>query len=307
MVELFVVFKDIKMKARVTKRGFTIIELLTVMSIIVILIALLVPSLNSVRRYSKVVRQKGQFHDLGTGLEMFSIDFDGYPDSKRTDGDATPLRYCGAMKLCEAMIGQDGLGFHPDSRFFLSGLDKNFKDLYPSPVTLDSRRERKHTYVDTDKYKRCPIDDLYGSGNISPFVTSATGELSVLCDVFAKTKGQISGDKLGMPILYYKADVTKVGHDPNVANLDGNIYDVRDNHELTGLMVNGAASPPEEQHPLHYGIVNEKTGYEVFYANTRNNKITNVTKPYNENTFVLISAGWDGLYGTRDDVYNFAE
>jgi len=48
------------MKSKGKKVGFTIIELLTVMSIIIILIAMLVPSLNAVRRYARVVMQKGQ-------------------------------------------------------------------------------------------------------------------------------------------------------------------------------------------------------------------------------------------------------
>ena len=53
-----------KMNAIVRKNeksgAFTIIELLTVMSIIVVLIGLLVPSLNMVRRYAKKVRQNSR-------------------------------------------------------------------------------------------------------------------------------------------------------------------------------------------------------------------------------------------------------
>ena len=40
--------------------GFTIVELLTVMSVIVILIGLLVPSLNKVKRFARDVKQKAQ-------------------------------------------------------------------------------------------------------------------------------------------------------------------------------------------------------------------------------------------------------
>jgi len=300
------------MKARVTKRGFTIIELLTVMSIIVILISLLVPSLNSVRRYSRVVRQKGQFHDLGTGLEMFSIDFDGYPDSKTVmagcssnDCDMDGRPYCGAMRLCEAMIGQDGLGFHPDSRFCLNGLDKNNVNIYPRPITLKNQRERKHTYVDTDKYKRCPINELYSDLGVW---AGADPCAAVISDVFTTVKGQVSGGKFGMPILYYKADVTKMEHSvpppslTDATQLQNDIYDARDNYDLVAIKAVGAT----EEHPLYAGSQG-KTGWDIFYESTWNKKVTATTKPYNENTFILISAGWDGLYGTRDDVYNFAE
>jgi len=300
------------MKARVTKRGFTIIELLTVMSIIVILIALLVPSLNSVRRYSRVVRQKGQFHDLGTGLEMFSIDFDGYPDSKTKDNAGSPYNvdldnnpYCGAMRLCEAMIGQDGLGYHPDSRLTLLGKDKDGKFLYSPKWPADNQRERKHTYIDTDKYKRCPINELYSA--LGALATDPCA--SVISDVFTTVKGQVSGGKFGMPILYYKADVTKMEHAVppaviNVGQLQKDIYDARDNFDLLAIKAAGVT----DDHPLYAGIPSEgKSGWDIFYENTWNKNVTASTRPYNENTFILISAGWDGLYGTRDDVYNFAE
>ena len=104
-----------------SKGAFTIVELLTVMSIIVILISLLVPALNKVRRYAREVKQSAQFHAIAVALELFSNEFDGYPDSEPNDGD--DIDYCGAMKLTEAMLGQDLLGFHPHSLFLSSGED----------------------------------------------------------------------------------------------------------------------------------------------------------------------------------------
>ena len=64
------------------KKAFTIIELLTVMSIIVILIGVLVPALNNVRRYAKKVQQKAQFHSIGAAIELFSNENDGYPGAQ---------------------------------------------------------------------------------------------------------------------------------------------------------------------------------------------------------------------------------
>ena len=54
-----------------TKAAFTIIELLTVISIIVILVGLIGPSLNMVRRYAKRVKQKAQFHTIDGSIELF--------------------------------------------------------------------------------------------------------------------------------------------------------------------------------------------------------------------------------------------
>lgn len=298
------------MRLKGKKVGFTIIELLTVMSIIVVLISLLVPSLNAVRRYARVVRQKGQFHDIGTGLEMFSIDFDGYPESGPYDTATPPQAYCGAMKLCEAVMGQDGLGFHPDSVFRADGTDGatvptvlyDFTGMTPQEIE-DNRRKRKPTYIGVDKYQKTFLGDLYGfaPGNVAPFVDPCT---AVLSDVFYRIKGQVTGKKIGMPVLYYKADVAKLDHlpgrevppSPSDPQLNRDIYDIRDNYDLTGLDVPGTIA----SHWLY-------TNTDLFYDQTRNKQFGTPARPYNEHSYILISAGWDGWYGTGDDVYNFAE
>ena len=305
------------MESKGKKQGFTIIELLTVMSIIIILIGIMMPSYAAIRRYSKAVKQKGQFHDISTGLEMFSIDFDGYPDSKKTlvvdpgpynlDADSKP--YCGAMRLCEAIFGKDGFGFHPDSRFTANGASDSTGTIlyYPHPITAlnDNRRERKHTYVDSDKYKICYLSDLYdvtgAGGGGAAYATDPCQ--TVICDVYGKVKGRETHARLGLPVLYYKADTTQLGNDSNALAV-GNVYDPRDNRDIDGLPADGVTG----SNPLHDGITaSTTTAAQIFYRAIRDKKFTSVEKPYNDNTYILLSAGWDGLFGTKDDIYNFAE
>ena len=291
------------MKSKGKRTGFTIIELLTVMSIIIILISILVPSLNAVRRYARVVTQKGQFHDISKGLEMFSINFDGYPDSSAEDLDGDS--YCGAMKLCEAMVGQDGLGFHPDSVFDDEGkaIDGT-TELYfnrtplsgPVPTAAEEAnlRTRKVKYIEGQNVQIASIGTLFGSTSFDPCCP-------VLCDVFKRNELRSpKGEKLGMPILYYKADPSKLTHDPNqgVTNKT-NIYSYMDNDELLAIGVPWATTP----HPMY----DSGGDGPVFYSNTRDKAVTVIDKPHNPDSYILISAGWDGLYGTRDDVYNFAD
>ncbi|MHC4570422.1 MAG: hypothetical protein ACYTE3_32315, partial [Planctomycetota bacterium] len=42
-----------------------------------------------------------------------------------------------------------------------------------------------------------------------------------------------------------------------------------------------------------------------FYMNTRNEKVLTAFRPYRADSYILISAGWDGEYGTPDDVCNY--
>ena len=275
------------------KAAFTIIELLTVMSIIVILIGVLVPALNNVRKYAKKVKQLAQFNSIQSAIELFSNENDGYPPSGALDGAVQP--YCGAMKLCEAMMGRDLLGFHPDSVFRADGMDAaGGRDIYlPTPDNLRARMGTLLQFENANAY-RLGVD-IFGPGQTAPFQESAF----VLCDVY--TRDMRTGKKTGMPILYYKAEASNYLHDPNTAPTPqdsmGNIYNYWDNHALVNL-----GKPWEEASKVTTHSLAEPAR---FYRNTRNNQITTVRRPYRTDSYILISAGYDGEYGTADDICNF--
>ncbi len=275
------------------KAAFTIIELLTVMSIIVILIGVLVPALNNVRKYAKKVKQLAQFHSIEAAIELFNNENDGYPSSGSLDGAGQP--YCGAMKLCEAMMGRDLLGFHPNSIFRADGLDS----AGVAPVylpTRDNLKARMGPFLQFDNANAYRLGaDIYGIGQTAPFQENAF----VLCDVY--TRDMRTGIKLGMPILYYKADTSNNLHDPNLAPTPsdsmGNIYNYWDNHALVSL-----GKPWEDaSKTTTHSLANPAR----FYRNTRNYQITTVRRPFRTDSYILISAGFDGEYGTADDICNF--
>jgi prepilin-type N-terminal cleavage/methylation domain-containing protein len=290
------------MKSRGKKRGFTIIELLTVMSIIVILISLLLPSLNMVKRYAKVVTQKNQLRNIDAGLQAFEIDFKEYPDSSATD--ATGVQYCGAMKLAEAMAGQDGLGFNPNSTFAADDGSGN-TELYPPsqgdppwPAWYVENLRNRREFLEGKDIQICSLDDLYASAS----GWSNTDEIALLCDVFRAATNRTTHKRMGMPILYYKADPSKLVHDVNVPSNPDNIYNYLDNHEFLklGLPWDQATMPPL------YQVAPDPEG-KVFYKKTLDKSALPIQRPHNKDSYILISAGWDGIYGTRDDVFNFAD
>jgi len=274
------------------KAAFTIIELLTVMSIIVILIGVLVPALNNVRKYAQKVKQKTQLHGIQQSIELFYNENDGYPPSGALDGNGQS--YCGAMKLCEAMMGRDLLGFHPNSAFRADGMDlAGLRDLYtPDP---DNIKARMGPFLQLDNANAYRLVDIYGSGHTEPF----NEILFVLCDEY--TRQMRTGMKTGMPILYYKAETSNNLHDPNSLptpmDNKGNIYNYWDNQVLVGL-----GKPWEE---AGKATTHSLSNPARFYRNTRNDKITTVRRPYRSDSFILLSAGYDGEYGTADDVCNY--
>jgi type II secretory pathway pseudopilin PulG len=288
------------------RKAFTIVELLTVMSIIVILIGLMVPALNKVRRFARDVQQKAQFNAINAAVELFHNEFDGYPPSSALDGMNQP--YCGAMKLCEALVGQDLLGFHANSAFRRDGMDATGKlVLYPPNIDglTPTLREnnliaRKGPFLQAENANAFRMEDIYGS-NVGPY-----GPLTfVLCDVY--TRQMATTQKTGMPILYYRADTANSYHDPNlVAGMSptdskGNIYNYYDNQSLVQL------GKPWQAGGQSAGV---STAHKMadptrFYRNTQSTQITTTSRPDRADTFILISAGWDGEYGTADDICNF--
>lgn len=296
-------------KMAYAKTGFTIIELLTIMSIIVIIIGVLLPALNMIMWYAKYTTQKNQFRNIDTGLQAFEIDYGEYPDSSALDD--TGAQYCGAMKFAEAMEGQDGLGFNPDSKFTADD-GSGQTELYPRPAPAlpfppwyDDNLKKRKDYMEAKDVQLCSLDNLYASA--SGF--TKTDKVALLCDVYKRSELRNSNKtKLGMPILYYKADTSKLMHD--VANPDdtGNIYNYKDNDALLAL---GVPWNPTVTHPLHQDALGGPIG-QVFYQKILDNSALPIQRPHNKNSYILISAGGDGIYGTSGnlktrDVFNFAD
>ncbi len=122
----------------------------------------------------------------------------------------------------------------------------------------------------------------------------------MLCDSYKKVDNLGDGaSKIGMPILYFKADPVGRYFNPQGSPVKeanrGFIYNSTDNMEMLEL---GMPWDVSSRHSL----------LDNFYECIKNNQISDargrprVKRP---NSYILISAGWDGEYGTHDDITNF--
>ena len=278
-----------KNKRLANSDGFSVIEMVAVIAIIAILVALLIPALNMAYEMANTVRQRAQFSSIESALEAFRTDFGDYPQSYEngyTCG-SLPDTYCGAQKLAEAIVGYDAFGFHPDSVFSRHNTTDQCDEAalgpvydYTDPTNLD---KRKGLYLELETANAVKLQSLYASSGGLVGVLKA--DTYILADTFSKVKNKATQKQTGMPILYYKADTSKFNHSPDPAALDSNIYDVRDNEQIANLL---SLYPPEK-----------------FYEHTLNPNFVSPPRPYRAETFILQSAGPDGLYGNGDDVFNF--
>jgi prepilin-type N-terminal cleavage/methylation domain-containing protein len=304
-------------------RGFTIVEMLTVMGIIAILIGLLVPALNQVKDFSKRIQQKAQFHSIDVALELFKNEFGAYPESKDNSivtvnpYDATP--YCGANKLAEALVGIDLLGFHPKSGFTALGVNDidgdNTEEVIYHPAAAVTSSAGTYTetaaqnvaarkkFIDLENANAFQMKDIYT--NYGSFLQNSF----VLCDIYSQKRN--SGTKTGMPILYFKARTAYQFQDYTDTNAEADdVYYIYDNSNLLDL---GTPADQSVSHPLWTGAL--ATDLLTFEEIVLNKQVQIATKtvalpdgikqPYRADSYFLLSAGKDGLYGTSDDLLNF--
>ncbi len=301
---------------RTKRSGLTVIEILVVVAIIAILIGLLVPAVHSVQKMAKETKQKAQFTALELGLAAFKNDYGDYPPSFWYDpskgASGVPRNYCGAQKLAEALLGWDLLGFHPESAWRADGLDEDGTagTVYADTTTNDptNLKKRRGRYIEIQT-----ANPFYLGGGTDSLFPSNYGDLAprtyVLCDVFAVSgrKVRLTDDKMaspGTPILYYKAHPANLIHKPLEQNkTSACIYDARDNVPLLNL----GRWADGRDHRLTPGYVNLAAPFDYFYDYIRDPRVQARQWPYRSDSFILISAGMDGIYGTDDDIRNFGQ
>jgi type II secretory pathway pseudopilin PulG len=285
------------------RKAFTIVELLTSIVIIALLLGILLPSITMVRRMAKETAQKAQFTTIDMALEAFKQDYGDYPPS---DWWSDPIRrkYCGAQKLAEALVGWDLMGFNPKSAWRADGLD-NFNNIVYSNTDANLR-DRRGPYLEVAKTNAFRIGDLFSTYlPLDPCTF-------VLCDVFGvkKVTQQITPTQTvtttaGTPILYYKANTSsKILY--QAAQPDTGMYNYTDNLALIqlGKLPNGGKHKLEIGPPgagLYFYSPEYKIIDEKIYSATKGAQLW----PHRPDTYILISAGADHEFGTKDDILNF--
>ena len=293
------------------RAGFTLVELLTVVGIIALLISILLPSLAQARIQAKTTATGLAVKALGDGLEMFRNDFGEYPDSARrldpisnffSAGPNNALS--GAHWLTRAMAGFDLQGVDTEGVVLADGT--GVQRTVAQVVGLS----RRGLYAENQKIFARDTDS-------SKFRQTTSGP---------NTGRHVIMDTFGFPVLYYQANARAkmpMGIDPAVTS--GLIYNQWDNYQFTGADSSargwdfaGAGSSGSTE-PVHclgfFGTLDPTTidndqgnctdTFASYLHNHETEQLSGVIKPVKPDSYLLISAGHDGLYGTPDDVNNF--
>jgi len=289
--------------------GFTIVELLTTLAIIAMLVGLLLPALSMVRNNARTAKQKAHFTSLDMALTAFRNDYGDYPPSDWGTGLYMDPTYCGAQKLAEALLGWDLLGFHPDSHWQADGRSTTGYYFYDvtNPYDMDKRAGRYLELSTANAFRlgnNPTRSDPYGLF-INTSLTGLAPDRFVICDVFGVRRLTLADGSTvtaGSPILYYRANTASMTMESTV-NVELRRYNAYDNSLLVALGSLTRNGQPGDPHPLDGDIEN----LYLFdnEGGIRDPRITARSWPHRPDSYILISAGVDGLYGTKDDICNF--
>ena len=137
--------------------GFTLIELMVVVSIIALLLAILLPSLGRAREEARKVVCLSNLHQLANALEAYVITWNGYPVGALDNGR-------GQSGLCSWSWGGKTASIDPwrsyaNGLFYLKASERPLNPMLgrspaTEPETIDDDAQRAEM-----KIYRCPSDD----------------------------------------------------------------------------------------------------------------------------------------------------
>ncbi|MEM8875004.1 MAG: type II secretion system protein [Planctomycetota bacterium] len=324
-------------RSRQNQAAFTLVELMVVIGIIALLVGILVPTVSRVRESAQVAATASLIQQLSGAAEAYAVDLGGYPGPIPNrligtgvtnpvfgqpattnptflyEGDIPPTTgargITGTENLVLGLLGgamPDGT-YQPDTvgqgPIELRGtrLDKRFSPYFnPQPNDLswiDEGGGLNGRFVDVAGQK---IDDTI----IPEFV-----------DRFADP----------LPILYLRANRgTSVSVSDATELADGDASDPLGQYDLsqvfiyTGSPITAAGDKPDKSADTTHGLrslvnpadragvvdsllIDDKTyGFTAYFGNPEI-----AGQPRQKDGFILISAGRDRIYGTRDDITNF--
>jgi prepilin-type N-terminal cleavage/methylation domain-containing protein len=258
-----------------SRRGFTIVEIIVVVSIIVILIALLIPAMSRARNTANMATARAQIESIQSALQSYFTDHNMYPPSHLPTGTSygsiTPGN--GSLMLAQGLMG-----------FFPKPFDGAGPPSAGGPGTADEPLYGFRT-------RRQMGGKVYG-----PYMDPARQSYE------RKTPGQIEyfKDAWEHDVLYFRGRGQPTGSPPQIFddNDNGNTAFFYNSDNLSTQKGSVDGSNPATM-SLEY--------FKLIYPNANNSLITknnysNGGPVLGGESYLLISAGPDEKYFTLDDL-----
>jgi prepilin-type N-terminal cleavage/methylation domain-containing protein len=290
--------------------GFTLIELMVVIGIIVLLVSILVPVVSKVRTASYEAATSSQLITLQNGIENYHQANGAYP------GPLPDNQLLTVPAQVPAPLALQGLGAAPTGSEnlvlgLLGGLQLNTATgqisysatlVGKGPQSLSPLKIQTYgTYVDPASSGLDTTRD--SAGNWFPWSNGAHQYTSASIPAFADTAAPEFVDRFpdGMPILYVRA---RVGANGVVTDGASKTYPTN-----TNPAYNMAQLTPYTFATLPFPTTNPPwptppSPYQLYAPQYFGTPAPDYLGPRHKDAYLLISAGRDRKYGTADDLLN---
>ena len=313
------------------RKAFTIVELITVVSIIALLMAIVMPALSAAKRQARKVACKSIITALETGVEQFRTDHGFYPPSSvevqplgtssyNDMNSSGPVTNTGSHRLAEAMFGFDQLGYQENRYYAIATAGVNAG----KPVDASGNLvKRSSNYIATDNLNISTLPNIAADGGFTPAGTFTTsGGTSISVPAAWQNYNPIITDGLkgdmSLPFLYFKA--SKRGVFIESRGSFAGIYNFDDNRAITTTAFNGSLCDEillNSQPTFTNETVLNNFAYYTWDQRTAGGSFVDAggsvsfaARPYKKDSFIIMSAGLDGIFGLDskgkcDDICNF--
>lgn len=330
--------------------GFSLLELLVVVTIIAALLAILIPGVRHARLAAKNASTSATLYSIATAMEAFRSENEaeyqrsnGYPPSymhpniydendapvftmKEGSSGRCPFietwpRIYGAQYLPMMLMGLDGNGLVRRSSVPPS-LKGTPSDWYSGNATPSGPLPRSAPYLAVDKTRTLETGELEGTPNLALFPQwSLTSRLPVIVDAFDRPILYYAPNRHGSlrnmmetyyhpenkyaegpPIYYHVDDQGFTGGDDDWNETPGWDFGGGSRHRISrsGSYLTAATIMLEQNRDTLARYILDKAAYDALPTADDSAPL----RPVNKESYLLITAGPDAIYGTRDDVSN---
>ena len=272
--------------------AFTLMELLIVIGIIVVLVGILLPTLGKARSQARVAQTQALMANLASDIDAYFLWFHAYPG---------PLTAASTTASTNKLSGSQNLML--GLSYALTNVNADNKVIFPLPTgaPVDPTFKNVNLGSITGPKDLASVKPDGSFEQLSPFFAPTTKQIF---DFYPSNKFAMNTFKCpvpidafpdGLPILYYRRTVgVETAAKWKLSDGPAGYY-FYENLEYTGIFPNGVNLIATS------GVaIPQNTGGALFDALALTNAASNSVGTAIRGGYVLISAGIDRAYGTKN-------